>query len=119
MNKLPKFVYLISVKHSPSSQNANSVKNRIKRATNPFASVEHYNRSLPPEEHWEIQLIIGPFRKHSTEFRSQWQKKSRKLYSRVIFGCRAAEELRKSKGVPLRIFSARPYQTLKLLRRTL
>jgi hypothetical protein len=117
MNQLPKFVYLISVKHPPSSQNANSAKNRIKRATNPFSSVENYNRSLPREEQWEIQLIIGPFRKHSTEFRVQWQKKSRKLYSRITFGCRAAEQLRKTKGIPLRIFSARPYQTLKLLRR--
>jgi len=83
----------------------------------PFLSVQRYNQSLPPEEHWEIQLIIGPFVRSSTEFRSLWQRKSRKLTSRIVFGCKAATELRHSKGVPLRVFSRRPYHTLRLVKK--
>jgi hypothetical protein len=108
---------LISVKPGSSVENVNLLRNRIKRATNPFLSVQRYNQSLPPEEHWEIQLIIGPFVRSSTEFRSLWQRKSRKLTSRIVFGCKAATELRHSKGVPLRVFSRRPYHTLRLVKK--
>jgi hypothetical protein len=67
-------------------------------------SVARYNES-PKKHKWEICLIVGPFTKRTTEFKTQWQARSRKLSGRIRFGAALAADFMKRYGFKLKVYS--------------
>ncbi len=83
----PLFVYLMTADGTP----------RIGISANPLRRVMSHNRSpgvpagskstRPGAPNWRLDMVVGPFYRGARQFHAQWREHSRKLRSRLVFGC--------------------------------
>lgn len=92
----PRFLYLMSTVSKKSTR----LRNRIGDASNPFKRVLEQNREPGHQggakatrsgaPNWRLELVIGPFRKGTTLFKTQWEHQTRELTARIVKGIRRA-----------------------------